>query len=233
MGRRRALIAAALLLFVGTACGSKTALPRYVYYPPPTPTSEVTESSTPTDVAVDGQDDPAPVDYVDARPAADRPSRAAPPPAPAPLNLPRGAIGRVEIPKLGVSQPVFEGATLDVLANGPGHWQGSAMPGDNGNTVFAGHRVTHTHPFLDIDQLVAGDQIVFTTAAGRFVYAVTQSFVSNGSPTAVVSFDLTGSAGQRGFWGPFNAQPVNVGSGNTFQVVGGSGAAAGIQISLT
>jgi hypothetical protein len=69
------------------------------------------------------------------------------------------------------------------------------------------------------------------TAVG--VPLTTQSFVSNGSPTAVVSFDLTGSAGQRGFWGPFNAQPVNVGSGNTFQVVGGSGAAAGIQISLT
>lgn len=61
----------------------------------------------------------------------------------------------------------------------------------------------------------------------------TQSFVSSGSPTAVVSFDLTGNAGQRGFWGPFNGQPVNVASGNTFQVTGGSGAAAGIQISLT
>lgn len=61
----------------------------------------------------------------------------------------------------------------------------------------------------------------------------TQSFVSNGSPTAVVSFDLTGSAGQRCFWGPFNGQPINIASGNTFQVTGGSGAAAGIQISLT
>jgi hypothetical protein len=65
------------------------------------------------------------------------------------------------------------------------------------------------------------------------VPAITQSFVSSGSPTAVVSFDLVSSAAVRGFWGPFNAQPVNVGSGNTFQVVGGSGAAAGIQISLT
>ena len=61
----------------------------------------------------------------------------------------------------------------------------------------------------------------------------TQSFVSSGSPTAVVSFDLTGSAAQRGFWGPFNGQPVNVASGNTFQVTGGSGAAAGVQVSLT
>jgi len=73
------------------------------------------------------------------------------------------------------------------------------------------------------------------SAAGSAVGVplTTQSFVSNGSPTAVVSFDLTGSAAQRGFWGPWNAQPVNVGSGNTFQCVGGSGVAAGIQISLT
>lgn len=61
----------------------------------------------------------------------------------------------------------------------------------------------------------------------------TQSFVSNGSPTNVYSFDLEGNGGQRGFWGPFNGAPVAVASGNTFQVVGGAAAAAGIQISLT
>ena len=73
------------------------------------------------------------------------------------------------------------------------------------------------------------------SAAGSAVGVplTTQSFVSNGSPTAVVSFDLTGNGGQRGFWGPFNGQPVNVASGNTFQVVGGAAGAAGIQISLT
>ena len=53
------------------------------------------------------------------------------------------------------------------------------------------------------------------------------------SAWSIVSFDLTGSAAQRSFWGPFNAQPIAVGIGNTFQVTGGSGAAAGIQISLT
>jgi hypothetical protein len=78
-----------------------------------------------------------------------------------------------------------------------------------------------------------GQSTTSSSGSAVGVPLTTQSFVSNGSPTAVVSFDLTGSAGQRGFWGPFNAQPVNVGSGNTFQVVGGSGAAAGIQISLT
>src|SRR5207302_6322841 len=137
-------VAAALILFLGAACGSKTTLPRYVYYPQPTPTTEAADGSGPADtVAADSQDDPTPVDVVDARPAAAaRPPGAEAPLAPAALNLPRGAIGRVEIPKVGVSQPVFEGTSLDVLANGPGHWTGTAMPGDNGNTVFAGHRVT-------------------------------------------------------------------------------------------
>jgi hypothetical protein len=74
-----------------------------------------------------------------------------------------------------------------------------------------------------------------TSSAGSAVGVplTTQSFVSNGSPTAVVSLDITSSTGTRCWWGPFNGQPVNVASGNTFQVTGGSGAAAGIQVSLT
>jgi len=62
----------------------------------------------------------------------------------------------------------------------------------------------------------------------------TQSFVSSGSPTVVWSFDLTGSAAQRGFFGNFNpGTGVSVASGNTFQVTGGAAGAAGVQISLT
>jgi LPXTG-site transpeptidase (sortase) family protein len=82
---------------------------------------------------------------------------------------------------------MFEGIGLDVLANGPGHWPGTAMPGENGNAVVAGHRVTHTHPFFDIDQLGPGDEIVLTTASGRFVYAVTQSFVVTPTDTWIAN----------------------------------------------
>jgi hypothetical protein len=77
---------------------------------------------------------------------------------------------------------------------------------------------------------------VCTTSGTPVVYGVpntTQSFVSSGSPTNVNSFDLTSTAGVRGFWGQFNGFPVAVASGNTFQVVGAAGAGAGIQISLT
>jgi hypothetical protein len=92
---------------------------------------------------------------------------------------------------------------------------------------------TQTSGYTAGGWLLANASAVSSAGSAVGIPAVTQSFVASGSPTAVVSFDLTGSAGQRGFWGPFNGQPVNVASGNTFQVAGGSGAAAGIQISLT
>ena len=37
------------------------------------------------------------------------------------------------------------------------------MPGQLGNAVFAGHR-HHIHPFRRINELVAGDEIIFQTA---------------------------------------------------------------------
>jgi sortase A len=194
MGRRLSLGAAALVLLLGVGCGAKTTLPRYVYYPLPTPTTEASEWAS-GDVAAEAQDDPAPADFVDARPATDGVARTGAPAAPAALNLPRGAIGQIEIPKVHMAQPIYEGTALSVLAGGPGHWTGTPMPGDTGNTVFAGHRVTHTHPFLDLDQLQAGDQVIFTTGAGRFVYSVTRSFVvtpdsswiANPTPDATVT----------------------------------------------
>ena len=42
---------------------------------------------------------------------------------------------------------------------GPGHWPGTALPSQTGNVVVAGHRVTHSRPFRNIDQLGPGDQV--------------------------------------------------------------------------
>ena len=83
--------------------------------------------------------------------------RPADPYAPGPIIQ----IGTIEIPKIGLVHPIFEGIRLTVIDHGPGHWPGSAMPCQAGNTVFPGHRVTHTHPFLNLDLLAPGDQIVF------------------------------------------------------------------------
>jgi sortase A len=178
MGKGLKVGGVALVLLLGVGCGARPqAQPRYVSYPgPDQATATSVDPATDGTLPGDAPDDPTPADYVNATPAAVNPA----PATPGPINLDfgaRNAIGRVEIPKIGVSQPMFEGVGLDVLANGPGHWSGTAMPGDNGNAVVAGHRVTHTHPFLDIDQLNPGDQVIFTTAAGRFIYAVTQTFI--------------------------------------------------------
>ena len=83
----------------------------------------------------------------------------------------------MEIPKIGLVHPIFEGVDLSVVDHGPGHWPGTAMPGQYGNAVFAGHRVTHSHPFLHIDQLTAGDQVIFHTATGISVYEVTEHMI--------------------------------------------------------
>src|SRR4051812_16599459 len=64
--------------------------------------------------------------------------------------------GRIEIPKIGLDHITYEGNTLAQIDHGPSHWPGTPMPGHAGNTVFPGHRITHTHPFFFIDQLVAG-----------------------------------------------------------------------------
>lgn len=85
--------------------------------------------------------------------------------------------GQIEIPKIGLVHTTYEGNTLPVIDHGPSHWPGTAMPGEIGNTVFAGHRVTHTHPFLNLDLVQPGDSVIFTTAAGRFAYVVDQTVI--------------------------------------------------------
>lgn len=96
----------------------------------------------------------------------------------APPPDPRGyedqiQVGSIAIPKLGVSEPLLEGIRLTTLDNGPGHWPGTAMPGEVGNVVVAAHRTSHGAPFRNIDQLVAGDVVEFDTSAGLTSYTVT------------------------------------------------------------
>jgi sortase A len=74
--------------------------------------------------------------------------------------------GTLALPTLGVSQPFGEGVTLTAIDRGPSHWPGTAMPGQQGNVVVAGHRVTRTRPFYDLDLLRPGDPLVFTMHDG-------------------------------------------------------------------
>ena len=65
------------------------------------------------------------------------------------------ALGRIAIPRLGLDHKMMNGVTLNNIDHGPSHWPGLAYPGQVGNSVLAGHRVTHTHPFRNLDSLPA------------------------------------------------------------------------------
>ena len=79
-------------------------------------------------------------------------------------------IGHLSIPRLGLETPVYQGLSLSTIDHGPSHWPGTALPGHLGNVTIAGHRVTHSRPFRNMDQLQPGDTATFTTDEGTFVY---------------------------------------------------------------
>lgn len=109
-------------------------------------------------------------------------------------NEPLLEIGTIEIPKIGLKHRIFEGITLRTIDNGPSHWPGTAMPGQRGNAVFAGHRVTKTKPFRNIDQLVPGDEVIFNIGPTRSVYRVTGSKIVTPKALEIVNPTPTATA---------------------------------------
>lgn len=120
-------------------------------------------------------------------PATTLPTPVAPPPED--RVEPENQVGRITIPRLGLDLSMFEGITLPTLDMGPGHWPGTAMPGQPGNVVVAGHRVSHTRPFRYIDRLVEGDEVTFTVGGASYRYVVTGHEIV--TPDAVHIVDQT------------------------------------------
>lgn len=96
-----------------------------------------------------------------------------------------GAVALLRIPKLGEGYryAVIEGVSPEHLKKGPGHYPGTAMPGQIGNFVVSGHRTTYGAPFNEIDRLKRGDQIVVDAREARYTYRVTRKHVVH--PTAL------------------------------------------------
>jgi sortase A len=83
-------------------------------------------------------------------------------------------IAILRIPRLGknYSFVVVQGTSTADLIEGPGHYVGTAMPGQVGNFYVAAHRTTYLHPFYDLDELRPGDPIVIETRTMWFTYTV-------------------------------------------------------------
>src|SRR5271168_1204888 len=95
-------------------------------------------------------------------------------------------IGDIRIPVIGINQVVVEGTNTPDLRKGPGHYIGTPLPGQAGNSAIAGHRTTYGHPFYNLDSVKVGDPIILTTLQGIFVYDTTRSLVVSPSDTDVI-----------------------------------------------
>jgi len=108
--------------------------------------------------------------------------------APAPgrrLSLATGAVvGRVEIPRVGVSAIVREGDDTRTLRGAVGHIPGTAFPGDRGNAALAGHRDTFFRGLRDIRK---GDDILLSTSAGDVPYVVRNTRVVEPTDVSVLT----------------------------------------------
>lgn len=78
----------------------------------------------------------------------------------------------LRIPRLGrdYAKVVVEGVGVPDLKRGPGHYPGTALPGQVGNVVLSGHRTTYGAPFNRLGELRPGDAVVLETATSWFTY---------------------------------------------------------------
>ncbi len=82
---------------------------------------------------------------------------------------------KISIPKIDLEWTVNEGTDSATLKKGPGFYIGSALPGEDGTCVVAGHRTTYGAPFNRLDELEESDEILIETIGNEeFTYIVTE-----------------------------------------------------------
>jgi sortase A len=111
-----------------------------------------------------------------APPAAPLPRRPQPPPG--------SMLGRIEIPRLGVSAVIRAGTDARTLRLAVGHIPGTALPGDEGNIGLAAHRDTFFRRLRDIR---ADDAIRLVTPEGTYPFEVEDTQVVSPKDTWVLN----------------------------------------------
>jgi len=81
---------------------------------------------------------------------------------------------KLYVPSFGADYvfTVVEGTNPDDLYIGPGHYDNTQLPGQQGNFAVAGHRVSKGSPFNDLGLLASCDAVVVETQDDWFVYRV-------------------------------------------------------------
>ncbi|MFA5918885.1 MAG: class D sortase [Candidatus Nanopelagicaceae bacterium] len=92
-------------------------------------------------------------------------------------------IGKITLPALKTTLPIIEGTGDKELKRGVGHFIGSVLPGEEDNSVLAGHRDS---VFSQLGKLILGDLVVIRTQAGEFTYQVVRFRIVNADDRTVI-----------------------------------------------
>jgi sortase A len=96
------------------------------------------------------------------------------------------AIGRIEIPSVGIDYVFVEGTDTADLEKGPGHYPDTALPGQDRTIGIAGHRTTYLAPFRSIADIDNGERVTLKMPYGVFTYEVVRTKVVEPTQTEIV-----------------------------------------------
>lgn len=97
----------------------------------------------------------------------------APPPGPLPWRL--------QVPKMGLANGVYEGASKAIVDGGnTWYWTGTGLVGQGAHTAVFGHRTEHGGPYRYQHYLAVGDLLhVFTFDNRRYTYKMTAEYITS------------------------------------------------------
>jgi sortase A len=99
-------------------------------------------------------------------------------------SIPAGSpVATLTIPRIRLSTVVLHGSDPGTLRRGPGHLENTALPGEPGNIVIAGHRDTFFRPLRRIQ---IGDTVRLGSARGQFEYRVSSLRVVKANDLSVL-----------------------------------------------
>jgi len=93
-------------------------------------------------------------------------------------------VGRLEIPRLGITQLIAEGDDDRTLGAAIGHLPDTPLPWEAGNSALAGHRDSVFRPLRDVR---IGDRLRIVTTRGPLEYRVVETLIVEPEDTWVLA----------------------------------------------
>jgi sortase A len=129
-------------------------------------------------------------------------------PAYEPVSSSEPSLGRIEIPRVGISSVILQGVDYETIRRAVGHFPATPLPFQSGNMALAAHRTTD---FYGLRNIRIGDTITITCRKRTFRYRVERMWVVSPNDVSVLAptpdksltlvtcypFDYHGSAPER------------------------------------